>query len=683
MRISRYCGACLASLMLAGCGVQVREPAPDAAPEFAPIPQYAEPVLPEPAEPPIPVPEPLDAMQEVPVQLVVKPSITRKIGGISDLDRKVYFSLADHGAGLDSRVPDPSIYHLLTHQLRVRFGRDLGPVNGVTRWGGAMREDPERKGFVDLAHLRAGLEKGREAPSAAMLEDYGPNLDVAAHGHPRAYPAFMGEYITDEVLDYHKDQALPENHAASAEYAAAVFKWNYSDFDRPRFFEPINEPHWSFDIDFLADWHMAMLGTFRKARLPMLVGGPCMPVAYMFKKDYHTWKGFARFMDATRGKMDFYSFHAYDFFEWKEEEFYGRIQTGLPMESTLDLIPNYGLIQFNREVPMVISEHGGYLLERDGMSPEKLENELAERFFPGPGFDRIMKKRSILNHQHVRSIINNTLTFMDHPHTLKKAVPFILINTFSWDPEYYASLYVARDFTNNNEWVESANMDFYRLFNDLDGRRVYIHTGDPDLQVQAFADKNILRVIINNLHSEGAPLELDMPPADTYTLRRYGRLTNYTPYLTEDELSGTGELFIRPFETLVLKAEYDRVIPEYRTVNETAHYGKRIVVNVEPGSTEEIIVPLRQQGTIQYAELRLGLRRPAGADRRVEVAFNGQPLDTVVVDHADRLEDASDYASIRRVRINPAWIRAENRVSVSFPDGKEGTVGSVVLRTAM
>ena len=48
------------------------------------------------------------------------------------------------------------------------------------------------------------------------------------------------------------------------------------------------------------------------------VGGPCLSVAYFYRNNYTMWNGMKDFMDRTGGRLDFYSFHAYDFFKWDD-----------------------------------------------------------------------------------------------------------------------------------------------------------------------------------------------------------------------------------------------------------------------------------------------------------------------------------------------------------------------------
>lgn len=626
-----------------------------------------------------------DATRSNAVTIEVKPSITREIGGISELDRKVYFAVSDNGANLDGRVQDEAMYDFLVDDLNIRFGRALGPVMAVTYWNKWITEDPNRPGFADIDQLNAKMIRNQKEASIRMRKDFGDNLDVAAHGHQQAYPEFMGVHATEDSLKHGKHpHKLPKNLDAATELAVAVFKNNYNDFTRPSYFEPVNEPHWSFYSDqHLADWHLAVHEAFKEELPEVQVGGLCMSVAYMFDNNYRAWNGFRNFMDNTSGELDFYSFHAYDYLSLKDDEFGGRIQTGLPMEGVLDMIPNYSINQYGTETPIVISEHGGYVTGSQGKSSEETADEIAEKYFPGEGFEWEMKKRSVMNHQSLRSIITNTMTFMDHPHTVKKAVPFILLNSFSWDPKYYATLYVPYNFEDKSRWVPTANMDFYKLFKDLKGRRVYVHIDEADIQANAFVDGKTVYVVLNNLHKEATPIDIAMPKARSYSLRRYGSNPDFTPYLRDVPVKSLNDLTIKGFETLIITAEYAKPIQEKEIVNEITNYADRITVEVAPGTSEVFLLPVAQNKNIDYAQLRVAFRRPPGTDHKVSVLFNGHPVTMPVEDSAYRLESEKDYATTRLVRINPSWIKTENTVAVSFPDGKEGKVGSVTLRTAV
>ena len=61
-------------------------------------------------------------------------------------------------------------------------------------------------------------------------------------GRANAWPSFMGKYQTEQS----GERWMPQDVEAAAELAAAALQHDYVDFDRPAFYELLNEPHWSF-----------------------------------------------------------------------------------------------------------------------------------------------------------------------------------------------------------------------------------------------------------------------------------------------------------------------------------------------------------------------------------------------------------------------------------------------------
>ena len=617
-----------------------------------------------------------------PVLIRVDPHITRQIDGISELDRKKYFNLSHSGHRFEEQISNPKVFNRVVKRLNVTFGRSLSPVGGATQNGKLLREDPQRPQFIDVEDARKKLEQRRKPPNRTMQKFFGDNLGVAAHGGKQSYPAFMGEHFSEHAKKAGGHaHALPENVEAAAELAAVAFKYGYNELLRPEFFEPINEPHWSyFSGTRLAEWHLATKRAFERQGLKTKVGGLCMSVCYMYKNNYKSWNGFRKFLDDTEAQLDFYSFHVYDYLDFEQNRFEGRIQSGLPLEGVLDLVSNYSNNQFGEEVKLVVSEHGGYMSEAKG--PEKVIEQLAQSYFPGSGFDWVMEKRSILNYQHVSSILTNTMSFLDHPHIIQKAVPFILLESMNWDPEYYATLYTPYDFEDKNRWVASRNSDFFDFFRELEGRRVRIYSSDPDIQLQAFAAGKQLFVVLNNLSNQVEQLRFKIPAAKSYRIRRLGHGVDLRPYLTEEMNQELSELEIAGRESILIACRYDQLIPEKRVINEIPHYGDDVVKETTSRSGVKFEVKIDELQDIDYATLRIGFRRPADTNHKILVRLNGKKLDLNLEDCAPRLERDADFASTRFAIIQRDLLKPKNVVNIKFPDGKGGTVGSVVMRVA-
>ena len=287
------------------------------------------------------------------VYIECDPQCTRSVGGISELDRKMYFSICDPGTDFDKRCRDDEMYEYLVGELGVNFGRRLGVVSGPVKQGNVVVEDSKRPGHANLKPLKKELLKRRRPPGDRFRLDMGENLDVAAHGQHNAYPVFMGKFTNVKAVKGSHSEYIPMNIDAAAELAAAVLLYGYSDFDRPAYYEPINEPHWSFYTDqHLANWHLAAMEAVHARAPGVKVGGLCMPVAYMYRDRYRVFGSLKKFIDNTDCRLDFYSFHVYDYVYWKDGDFQGRITSGLPLEGVLDLVPNYTHNAYDKEVPV-------------------------------------------------------------------------------------------------------------------------------------------------------------------------------------------------------------------------------------------------------------------------------------------------------------------------------------------
>lgn len=614
----------------------------------------------------------------------IDPSILRQINGVGELNRQALFPLADPGQGFEQRIQSRDRIQYLLGDLQATFGRQLGPVARFTVWGNGVQEDPDRPGFTDLAVLRKAAGTPKQA-SAFLKQLTGTHMDVAAHGVHNAFPEFMGRNSTELSGKAHHPQTIPENIEAAAELAAEVFAISFTDFDRPRYYEPVNEPHWSFLLeDHIAEWHLATQKAI-KARTPEVkVGGPCNSVAYFYRDQFNAFNGVKRFMEMTRGELDFYSFHVYDYFEWDGEKFTGRVTSGLPLEGVFDFVQNHAANAMGKEVPIVISEHGGYITGHAGPSGETLMEQLAgTRMREVKSFEDEIYNRGLTSYVLVSTAINNTLTFMDHPHVIEKAVPFLLPETMGWDPTYYSALYVPRDYKDKNDWMETRNTDFYKFFRGLKGHRIVAMSDDPDLMTRAFIADDAVRVLISNLADREQIAQIQMPRGKRVVIRRYGRKADLTPYLTEETLESLDRLVLAPLETVMLIAEPSSVRAS-KVVNEKPFYGDKIRVALAGGKPGSFRVSLPAAANLAYATLRISVTRAPEADPNLEVLVNGKKVLVPLEDAADRLTAAGkEYASTKIIPLDVSLLKENNRVLVRFPDNDPGTIGSVVIRAGV
>ena len=144
----------------------------------------------------------------------------------------------------------------------------------------------------------------------------------------------------------------------------------FTDFDRPAFYELVNEPHWSFLKEpAFQQLHVQAMAAVKCTTPSVQVGGPCHSMSQFYRKQYQSFAGFTAFIDGTGAALDFYSFHAYDFLKAKGGDFNGGLITsGLPLEGVLDLVPSYTTLRHGRAVQVVLCGMAE-CLKRDGVGP--------------------------------------------------------------------------------------------------------------------------------------------------------------------------------------------------------------------------------------------------------------------------------------------------------------------------
>jgi hypothetical protein len=100
------------------------------------------------------------------------------------------------------------------------------------------------------------------------------------------------------------------------------------------------------------------------------------------------------------------------------------------------------------------------------------------------------------------------------------------------------------------------------------------------------------------------------------------------------------------------------------------------------GTPEWIPENIDAAAELAVAVLRVGLTRKTESSPAAVITLNGKPLEVPLEDCAERLADG-EYGVTKLVNLNVADLQAENTVKVSFPDGDDGVVGTVVIRAAI
>ncbi len=614
------------------------------------------------------------------VTVDIQPTISRAIGGELDLKRSRYFNLAASPNEIN-RDLDATRFNYYINDLEMTVGRKFQMVASESRWGNGFREDPNRPGWMDTTFFM-NQKNPNDVGMDNMKNVWGANADVASHDARDAYPDFMPKYSIPDA----GDDLFPTNNDAAAEMVAYYLQHNFTDFQRPSTFELVNEPHWRYwgDSRFI-EHHVKAARKVKAMGVPVEIGGPCYSVGNFYKRGYGNLSHLTNFMTGTNFELDFYSFHIYDYMRWDSDafDFVGAISSGLPEEGVFDALNAFHVNQTGRNFAFVGTEHGGYIT--NGNNREQALDTLADLFFPGSGFLHEMEKRSIDNFLMVNSAIANTFTFLNHPHIVRKAVPFILLETSRWDPTYYSSLLVKENFDRNSpNYQEAKLINFYKFFAGVEGRRILSHCPDTDIQHFAFRNDSTLILIFHNQSDVDGSIDLNLQnfsqvPQDIQ-IRRTGRNSDFRPFFSEAPLSDLNQVIaIGGQESIALFINYGDSIAEQRILDEKIYHSSETAVQFTGSRTFSIAVP---DPAPEYAVLRVGLSRAGSLSKEVEIRLNGTLLSTPVEDCADRIT-GDDYATTKIIMVDAALIQANNTVQVSFPDGGEGGVGAVVLRVGV
>ena len=299
------------------------------------------------------------------VTINIQPTNTLSICGISQLDRGKYFNLCHPGTNFERDISNTSISDRYLYDLGMSFGRNLGLVSNAITYTKNVQEDAARTGYTDMTYLQNNAKPtdGVVLPSSGFMALFPVNVGAMMHDPHNGYPKFMKKEGTSGSVD-----SLPINKIAAAELAVGLLKNNYTEWSRPITFEPINEPAWqlldsTLMLPNLADFHLKIWQKAKDTSLHTLIGGPCSSGANYYYNNYQQFLKLGKFIDLTQGKLDFYSFHVYDSYNWDsiQNKLTVNINSGLPLEGVLDALSSWGRNKYNKDFKFASTEHGGQI----------------------------------------------------------------------------------------------------------------------------------------------------------------------------------------------------------------------------------------------------------------------------------------------------------------------------------
>lgn len=571
--------------------------------------------------------------------VTIRPSVQRYVGDVSSLKRSIYFN--QHTASFND-----SDVKRFQEDYDVGFGRSFwGP------FGYAKSKTKEVGVYPDGKPTRTGVLPVRKVIQTAHPADvirYNLDKEKAAEWVVEYYRDVINN---DERPEYYELMNEPFVHAKDA-----VFKEQQSDTQKMRVC--------------MAEWYAAVGKAIQETPelANMKVVGYSSAWPSMELWDFGHWTNYQKmFMDTAGEYMDAFAIHLYDGINVTGAD---SRRSGSNSEAILDLVETYSNIKWGKTKPFAITEYGG--IEK---GYGDTWNELASQ-------------------QSIRSINHIIFNLLEREDDMMITIPFITekakwhITEANGYMPYGAVLFVPSvmgvPVNSSTQWVYTPRIYFYELWKGVKGDRVDIHSGNPDVQTQAFMDGNTMYVILNNLDMDTQEVTLEFPagmPEINNVERR--ALMVWTDkaldYDVETMNQAPARQTLRAGETVLLAYNFKQAVSTSNRIVRKKYYSNTYLQPISANSTMSFQFSGIQTGTGR-ATLRMAIGRKHSNSKQPVVKLNGTeitvPSNWKGGDQANR----DDFFGVIDIPFDMALLDKTNTVSVTFPDNG-GHLASLILST--
>jgi agarase len=469
------------------------------------------------------------------------------------------------------------------------------------------------------------------------------------------WPPFMA--LTGTRIKNHR--GTPADFAEAARLASATIGWQRKVQGKPdHWWEVKNEStiteewvlHAEEGVDSwgkLAEFHNVMAETIHRDHPEVLVGGPTSAWMALHHGGFDLARKQMRFMDETKGHLDFYSHH---FYEGKQlvlsegDTFSGGYLMGR-LEGCLDLLRNHMVLTDNIR-PMIISETGTL-------------------------FGRTTEMGIWLNTKNMSSYL---MRYMDHPDKID-LINLWLIPYIWWDKNAHTLFNKVED----GKLVMDQRVGYFLdLWQDFRGDRlpIAVATRQTNVHVQSVLDGQTVWVAINNLNPHRIAADISVLTADVQPVRIEQVRLYFDRGQIHFETVERRDLKALPVaveETSLVKITLDRVPVFGGTLDENTFYGDKVIQPTGEPVAFRIRGPKRKP---ERACLRICLSRDGGFGEKLSVLVNGKQVARNVT--ITPIRKSGNYWGYHTLSVPAKVVRPENEVTVMMPEAG-GTITSVAL----
>lgn len=526
-------------------------------------------------------------------------------------------------------------------------------------WGGGdtLKQREDKPGAADLTfferydageRLRRTIPLFRGKPFACCFNDWPDFMSVPLIG--RGTP-------------------LPEHFDDAAELAAAYVAEQIKDAGyTAAWWEVKNESsvqsewahHWqeSKGIDgwgLLADFHNRVADAVHERAPGTKVGGPSSAYMQLQIKDFGLYRNQARFIEETRGHIDFFSHHFYEnalTLGAHERRGLGYSNYLLGRyEAILDMLRAH-MHKVDNVLPILITECGSL---QNGRKPS--DNWL-----------RLYAWNAYLTKS------------MQRPDQIDLFVPFIFLH-MSWNPNSGDAAFTPKADRKRHSTIEDFEpttvAHYFDLWRDFDGRRLPVEFDRDWLDVVAVHDGKRISLAVTNMGGRQIVIDLSGvaktigATGATQTRLNYhkGEIV-FEPEHTVDAAA----ISVDVNETTVVRLAVDKPFAPSKTLQLDRWYATDTAVKSD-GKPVSFEVGIDNADAVESARLIVGVHRRGGVTEPLEVDMNGTPI---TVDTGDANEFTEFFAPLDAT-VPTSLLRGRNKIVIAAQSGT--TITSVQLVT--
>ncbi|MGY6649794.1 hypothetical protein [Wenyingzhuangia sp. IMCC45574] len=608
------------------------------------------------------------------VKVQVNLNVKHTVGGIAEFDRSKFITIH---AGITEGEWEGDNF---TSDLRSDFlekydvylGRATGGISSTLR---NAKEDASRKGFVDPIYIRSKGEYSKKRyatkPELQGFEYRTKNFIIAAQLHP---------FWTGESQKPTRKGWKVGSPTASGEYMGRFINSFYGGdgLPTPEWVEVINEPayealggknNYTNSLQEIADFHVEVADAVKAQNPKLKIGGYTVAFPDFETGNFQRWINRDKlFIDVAGEKMDFWSWHLYDFPAIGKRV---DLRSGSNLEATFDMNDQYSMMKLGHTKPYVISEYGAQVHNYK----KKPYSSYRDWLF-------------------LRAQNGMLMSFLERPQSIAIALPYTMLKQgWAFNKKLNipsGSRLLRRENepeSNTGQWVYTERVKFYQLWKNVNGTRVDSYANDPDIQVDAYVDGKKGYVIINNLEFQSKKIQLDVLGLKknkvTKIIKKHLWLNDKTkvPVLDNEVLDDSiSEIEIGAGATMILEYKFKKKAKVNEIEEEVKYFADSYLKPIE--ANKEVMFHINKvakQSEFGEVVLRVSIGRDHGSVLQPKVTFNNTEIDVPDDYRGYDQKGKHRFFGTLEIPISYDLLKENNEVKVSFPDAG-GHVSSVTMQ---